>query len=67
MDDINIARHAFKYLISEEYNTTQAIEKIREDGKINSLVEEMIEFVQTSKRGVTLKNHKSGFRSLDEE
>ena len=67
MDDINIARHAFKYLISEEYNTTQAIEKIREDGKINSIVEEMIEFVQTSKRGVTLKNHKTGFRSLDEE
>ena len=67
MEDINIARHAFKYLISDEYNTTQAIEKIKEDGKINSLVEEMIEFVQTSKRGVTLKNHKSGFRSLQEE
>lgn len=67
MEDIDIARHAFKYLISEELNTTQAIEKIREDGKINSLVEEMIEFVQSSKRGVTLRNHKSGFRSLDEE
>ena len=67
MDDINIARHAFKLLISDEYNTSQAIEKIKEDGKINSIVEEMIEFVQTSKRGVTLKNHKTGFRSLEDE
>ena len=66
MADIDIARHAFKYLISEEYNTTQAIEKIYEDGKVNALVEEMVEFVKTSKRGVTLKNHKTGFRALEE-
>ena len=67
MEDINIARHAFKILISEEYNTTQAIEKIYADGKINSLVEDMVEFVKTSKRGVTLKNHKSGHQALEEE
>ena len=64
--DIDVARSAFKYLISPEYNTTQAIEKIREEGKVNSIVEEMIEFVQTSKRGVTLKSHKTGYQSLDE-
>ena len=67
MDDINIAKHAFKLLISDEYNTTQAIEQIYKDGKVNSIVEDMIEFVKTSKRGVTLKNHKSGFRSLEDE
>lgn len=66
MADIDVARSAFKYLISLEYNTTQAIEKIREEGKVNSIVEEMIEFVQTSKRGVTLKSHKTGYQSLDE-
>ena len=66
MVDIDVARSAFKYLISPEYNTTQAIEKIREEGKVNSIVEEMIEFVQTSKRGVTLKSHKTGYQSLDE-
>ena len=65
MADIDVARSAFKYLISPEYNTTQAIEKIREEGKVNSIVEEMIEFVQTSKRGVTLKSHKTGYQSLD--
>lgn len=66
MADIDVARSAFKYLISPEYNTTQAIEKIREEGKVNSIVEEMIEFVKTSKRGVTLKSHKTGYQSLDE-
>ena len=65
MADIDVARHAFKYLISPNYNTTQAIEKIREEGKVNSIVEDMIEFVQTSKRGVLLKSHKSGHESLE--
>ena len=43
---------AFKLLISDEYNTSQAIEK-------------MIDFIQTSKRGVLLKSHKSGYQTLD--
>lgn len=67
MADIDVARHAFKYLISPNYNTTQAIEKIREEGKVNSIVEDMIEFVQTSKRGVTLKSYKTGAQALAEE
>lgn len=67
MADIDIARSAFKYLISPNYNTTQAIEKIREEGKVNSLVEDMIEFVKTSKRGVTLKSYKTGAQALDAE
>ncbi len=66
MADIDVARSAFKYLISPHYNTKQAIDKIREEGKVNSIVEEMIEFVQTSKRGVTLKSYKTGAQALED-
>ena len=57
---------AFKLLISEEYNTTQAIEKIKAEIPMNEYIENMIDFIQTSKRGVLLKSHKSGYQSLDE-
>lgn len=62
--DINMA---FKLLISPDYNTTQAIEKVQSEIKSNEYIEKMIEFIKTSKRGVTLKSHKSGHQSLDEE
>lgn len=55
---------AFKLLISHEYNTTQAIEKIKSELELNSYIENMIEFVKSSKRGVTLKDHKAGNHSL---
>ena len=58
---------AFKYLISEEYNTSQAIEKIKAEIPMNEYIENMIEFIQSSKRGVLLKTHKSGYQSLDSE
>ena len=58
---------AFKYLISEEYNTSQAIEKIKSEIPMNEYIENMIEFIQSSKRGVLLKSHKSGYQSLDNE
>ena len=51
---------AFKLLISEEYNTSQAIEKIKAEIPMNEYIEKMIDFIQTSKRGVLLKSHKSG-------
>lgn len=62
-NDIN---KAFKLLIAPEYNTSQAIEKIQNEIKTNEYIEKMIEFVQTSKRGVTLKTHKSGHQSLED-
>jgi len=62
--DIN---KAFKLLISPEYNTSQAIEQIKKEITMNEYIEEMIEFIQTSKRGVTLKAIKSGFKRLEEE
>lgn len=55
---------AFKLLISKDYNTSQAIEKIKAELPMNQYIEKMIEFVQASKRGVTLKNHSSGNHSL---
>ena len=58
---------AFKLLISEEYNTTQAIEKIKAEIPMNPYIEKMIEFIKTSKRGVLLKSHKSGHESLESE
>jgi len=58
---------AFKYLISEELNTSQAIEKIKAEIPMNEYIEKMIEFIQSSKRGVLLKTHKSGYQSLDSE
>ena len=57
---------AFKLLISHEYNTTQAIEKIKAEIPMNEYIENMIEFVQTSKRGVVLKSHKPSSESLDD-
>ena len=66
-EDRLVANEAFKLLISDEYNTSQAIEKIRKELPTNQLVEDMIEFIQTSKRGVTLKSHKTGHQSLESE
>jgi len=46
---------AYKLLVSPEYNTTQAIEKIKSELKMNEYIQNMIDFVQSSKRGVCLK------------
>ena len=57
---------AFKLLISKEYNTTQAIEKIKAEIPTNEYIEKMINFVQTSKRGVLLKSYKTGAAGLED-
>lgn len=66
-EDRTIANNAFKLLINDSMNTSQAIEKIRAELPTNKYVERMIEFIQTSKRGVTLHSHKSGHQSLQDE
>ena len=58
---------AFKLLISKDYNTTQAIEKIRAELEMNEYIEKMISFVQSSKRGVVLKSIKNTNTSDSEE
>lgn len=63
----NHTREAFKLLISDEYNTTQAIEKIKAEIPMNKYIENMIDFIHTSKRGVLLKSHKSGYQCLESE
>jgi len=47
---------AFKLLTSDDMNTTQAIEKIRTELPSNKYIDIMVEFVESSKRGVTLKS-----------
>ena len=56
---------AFKLLISEDYNTTQAIEKIKAEIPMNEYIENMIEFIKTSKRGVLLKSHKNCYHASE--
>ena len=57
---------AFKLLISGEYNTSQAIEKIRAEIPMNEYIENMISFVESSKRGVVLRSHVAGNASLED-
>jgi len=65
-EERTVANEAFKMLIAEDLNTTQAIEKIKNELPQNKYVDTMVEFIQTSKRGVTLKSHKSGHQSLED-
>ncbi len=58
---------AFKILVSHEYNTTQAIEKIKAEIPMNQYIEKMIDFIQSSKRGVLLKTYKTNMDEFDEE
>src|SRR6266849_2719972 len=44
--------HAFHLLLSSKLNTTQALERIREEVKTSKEVDELVRFVETSKRGV---------------
>lgn len=67
LEDRTNLNKAFKILISPDLNTTQAIDKIKSEVQNNKYIEELIEFVQTSKRGVTLHSHKKGYQSLEDE
>jgi UDP-N-acetylglucosamine acyltransferase len=44
--------HAFHLLLSSKLNTTQAVERIREEIKDSIEVDELIDFIETSARGV---------------
>jgi len=49
---IDALHHAFRLLLSSRLNTTQALERIREEVKDSSEVEELVRFIETSQRGV---------------
>ena len=42
---------AFRHLVSSKLNTTQALEKIREEGASSEEVQELLRFIETSERG----------------
>jgi len=51
-ETIAALHHAFHLLLSSKLNTTQALERIREEIKNSEEVNELVRFVETSKRGV---------------
>lgn len=65
-EDRSIMNDAFKLLVSGDYNTSQAVEEIIKRGITNQYVENMLEFIKSSKRGVTLKFHKTAQHSFQE-
>lgn len=65
-EERTLINDAYKILISPEYNTTQAIEKIRATVQSNEYIEKIIEFIKTSKRGVTLKRVKNGVGQMED-
>ncbi len=65
-DEREAVHQAIKLLKSEHLNTTQALEEIEKTIKTNQYVKNIIEFVRTSKRGVTLRD-KGAFYGAGEE
>ncbi len=51
-ETINALHHAFRLLLSSRLNTSQAIQAIREETRNSEEVEELVRFIETSKRGV---------------
>jgi UDP-N-acetylglucosamine acyltransferase len=49
---VEALHHAFRLLLSSKLNTTQALARIREDVQGSAEVEELLRFIETSKRGV---------------
>ncbi len=53
LEERSTLKKAFNYIWYSELNTKQAIEKIQEELPANKYTEHLINFIQTSKRGVT--------------
>lgn len=51
-ETISALHHAFRLLLSSRLNTSQAVQAIREEARETSEVEELLRFIETSKRGV---------------
>lgn len=67
LEERTAVNRAYKMLVSTEYNTAQAIEKIKAELPSNKYIDNMVEFVQTSKRGVSLdRGRKGGNVSLED-
>jgi UDP-N-acetylglucosamine acyltransferase len=44
--------HAFKVLLASKLNTSQALEKLKEEGAVDEEVQLLVRFIETSQRGV---------------
>jgi len=53
LEERSTLKKAFNYLWFSDFNTNQAIEKIKEELPCNKYIENLIEFMTTGKRGVT--------------
>ncbi|HYY41129.1 MAG TPA: acyl-ACP--UDP-N-acetylglucosamine O-acyltransferase [Pyrinomonadaceae bacterium] len=51
-ETVEALHHAFRLLLSSRLNTTQALARIREEIQNSPEVEELLRFIETSKRGV---------------
>jgi UDP-N-acetylglucosamine acyltransferase len=51
-ESIEALHHAFRLLLSSKLNTTQALEKIREEIQDSPEVDELVNFIESSERGV---------------
>ncbi|HEX8338280.1 MAG TPA: acyl-ACP--UDP-N-acetylglucosamine O-acyltransferase [Pyrinomonadaceae bacterium] len=51
-ETVEALHHAFRLLLSSKLNTTQALERIRADVQGSAEVEELLRFIETSRRGV---------------
>ena len=58
---------AIRLLTSPHYNTTQAIEEIEKTIEMNDYIKNIIEFIKTSKRGVTLKGKGAFYGNAEEK
>ena len=68
-DKIEIKDYTKEMLNPDEYtNNVTFVKKYGDTHSltVNEYIEKMIDFIQTSKRGVLLKSHKSGYQSLEE-
>ncbi|MDD3149311.1 MAG: acyl-ACP--UDP-N-acetylglucosamine O-acyltransferase [Candidatus Gastranaerophilales bacterium] len=54
----NELKKAYNYIWFSEYNTHQGVEKVKEEIIGNEFVDNLVEFVLSSKRGVVKKHHK---------
>lgn len=62
---VDAIHKAIRILKSPEYNTSQAIEVIKKEIENNEYVDKIVEFIQTSKRGVCIKSNKE-FQHIEE-
>ena len=53
-----VIKDAFRILFRSNLNTKQAIEKIKEEIPMNKDIRMLIEFIETSKRGIVKKGGK---------